>query len=76
MENLTRRKDLVAYFKKLEEVQKEWQGSFPLPPWALGLRCGYWWKKRTSNPKKCPRCLSKHWATQRKNRQGLRPEVK
>ena len=38
-------------------------------------RCGYFWLKRTSTPKKCPLCRSKHWATPRENRQGLRPEV-
>ena len=64
----------IAYFVKLEQVQKKGQGSFPYDALAACLRCGHWWKRRSKSlPKKCPRCLSKYWATLRRNRQGLRP---
>ena len=69
-ENLTTRKDLAAYFKKLEEVQEK--GIFPFTTLGTCLRW-YWWQKRVPSPLACPRCLSRFWATRRKNRQGMRP---
>ena len=37
------------------------------------LRCGHEWLPRVINPVRCPNCRSYHWATERTNRQGLRP---
>ena len=37
------------------------------------LRCQYQWLPRVSEPSRCPRCRSSYWATERENRQGLRP---
>ena len=37
------------------------------------LRCGYEWLPRVRDPKRCPDCRSYRWATERTNRQGLRP---
>ena len=57
-------KDVQAKIRELQFVQ-----GFPV---ACCCRCGHWWTKRTGEPKKCPKCKSKHWATERTTRQGLR----
>ena len=59
----------------IEQIQEKTRGfcaarNFPA---AFCCRCGYWWMRRTTVPRKCPSCKSKNWATARKNRQGLRP---
>lgn len=53
---------------KIQELQAEVRG-FPV---ACCCRCDHWWMTRTDKPQKCPRCRSKHWATPRTNRQGMR----
>ena len=55
-----------------KKLQK-WQEENPEKSTARCCRCGFWWLKRVSEPKKCPHCRSKHWATARTNRQGMRP---
>ena len=59
----------------IEQIQERTRGfctarNFPA---AFCCRCGYWWMKKVAKPRKCPLCRSKHWATARTNRQGMRP---
>ena len=60
--------------KVLEDVQEKVRELQALPgfPVTCCYRCGHWWMKRTDLPKKCPRCRSKHWPTERSNQQGRR----
>ena len=44
-----------------------------LPVVLTCLRCQYQWLPRVVDPRSCPECRSKHWATVRGNRQGMRP---
>ena len=68
---------------KLTELDP-WADPKYVDPWADAMdptvtygitccRCGHRWLPRVRQPVYCPRCRSKHWATPRENRQGLRP---
>ena len=71
--------DLIAFYLVKRKKFADKVGLPESDPIRFGIRetfccrCGHFWMKRTSTPKKCPLCRSKHWATPRENRQGLRP---
>ena len=56
-----------------QQIRDDRRGDL-LPTYGVScFRCEHEWLPRVSDPKRCPSCRSKHWATQRTNRQGLRP---
>ena len=72
------------HFEKMED----WRAQCKMRPGEYCRRCLHYWIPQTSEPiegkpymgwrktgepKRCPSCKSKHWATPRTNRQGLRP---
>ena len=74
------------HFEQIEEHRAQCR----MRPGEYCRRCLYYWIPRTSEPidgagyngyrktgtpKRCPSCKSKYWASQRTNRQGMRPEA-
>ena len=70
-----KKRELQTLRKNSHGMLLKLQAEINISAAASCYRCGHWWKTRTSEPKKCPRCRSKHWDRPRVNRQGMRPQA-